>query len=570
MSERARRWGIVPAYYGWQGDLLQVSPETEQAVLAAMRATSDRPPSVRRPRIPAERCVDAPERAWGWAAQLYALRSRESWGVGDFADLRRFARWSRRAGASVILLNPLGAQTPTVPYEASPYYASTRRFRNVVYLRIGEIEGATQIAADLAPLGAAATELNQERLIDYDQVFRLKSEALEKIFTVAPNPAGIESWARKQGRALRDFALFNTLCERYGKAWRDWPEEVRHPEAAGVETARNALAERVAFHQWVQFHLDRQLARAAREIGIITDVPVGFGSDGFDAWRWQNYLAPGMRVGAPPDEFFRDGQDWGLPPLNPWLLSRARWEPFVDAIRAAARHAAGIRLDHVMGLFRLFWIPDGMTATQGAYVRYPAAIMLRLLAHESRRANAFVIGEDLGLVEPTVRKHLRERGSLSYRLLWFEGSEPAKWPHDAVASVGTHDLPTVTGIWTRSEPEARLHHLRDKLVNMTHLPDETPPLDVAVAAYREMARGRPRMVLVSMEDALAVHERPNVPGTTTEFPNWRLALPAPIEDIEHAEGVQRMVAEMKAAGRSEKATTAEPRALRESISTPTH
>jgi 4-alpha-glucanotransferase len=541
MSERARRWGILPSYHGWQGDLVQTTPETEEAILRAMGAESDRPPSVRRPRVPDEKCPEAPDRAWGWAAQLYALRSRDSWGIGDFADLRRFARWSRRAGASNILLNPLGAQAPTLPYEPSPYYASTRRFRNVLYLRIEDIEGAQLIAGDLAPIRDAALALNRERLIDYDEVFRLKSDALERIFHAAPNPAGFTSWARKQGRALGDFATFNALCEQQGKAWRDWPGDV------------GAAPDRVAFHKWLQFHLDRQFARAAREIGIITDVPVGFASDGLDAWRWRDYLAPGMRVGAPPDEFFRDGQDWGLPAFNPWLLSRARWEPFIDAIRSATNHAAGIRLDHVMGLFRLFWIPDGMKPSQGAYVQYPAPILLRLLAHESKRAGAFVIGEDLGLVEPTVRKHLRQKGSLSYRLLWFEGSEPAHWPHEAVAAVGTHDLPTVAGIWTRSEPEHRLHHLRQKLVDMTHLPDETPPLDVAVAAYREMARGRPRMVLVSMEDALGVHERPNVPGTTTEFPNWRLALPIPLEEVEQAEGVQRMVEEMKAAGRDARA-----------------
>jgi 4-alpha-glucanotransferase len=300
---------------------------------------------------------------------------------------------------------------------------------------------------------------------------------------------------------------------------------------------------------WLQFHADRQLARASREIGLITDVPVGFASDGFDAWRWPDYLAPGMRVGAPPDEFFRDGQDWGIPPFNPWRLGDARWEPFLDAIRGASRHAAGVRLDHVMGLFRLFWVPDGMTAAQGAYVKYPAPILLRLLAHESRRAKAFVIGEDLGLVEPSVRKQLRRIGSLSYRLVWFEGSDPDRWPRDAVAAVGTHDLPTVAGIWTRSEPEHRLHHLRQKLVDMTHLPDETPPVDVAVAVYTRLARGRTRIVLASMEDALGVHERPNVPGTIDEFPNWRLALPIPLEEIEQADGVRRIAQAMKAAGR---------------------
>jgi 4-alpha-glucanotransferase len=536
MSERARRWGILPAYYGWQGDLVQTRPEVEQAVLDSMGATSQRPPHRLRPKLPESPCWPAPERAWGWAVQLYALRSRDSWGVGDFADLRRFARWSRKAGASAILLNPLGAQTPTFPYQPSPYYASTRRFRNVVYLRVEEVEGAEK--ADVSSLRDEARRLNEQRRIDYDQVFRLKSQALEQIFRLAPQPQGLSAFVRRQGVALRQFAIFNAHCELLGPAWRSWPPDLQDPEP-----------ERVTYHQWLQFHLDRQLARAAREIGIITDVPVGFASDGFDSWRWRDYLAPRMRVGAPPDEFFRDGQDWGIPPFNPWRLGKAQYEPFIDAIRGAARYAAGVRLDHVMGLFRLFWIPDGMTAAQGAYVKYPATTLLELLANESRRAHAFVIGEDLGLVEPTVRKHLRQKGSLSYRLVWFEGSEPERWPRDAVAAVGTHDLPTVAGIWTRSEPEHRLHHLREKLVSMAHLPDDTPPVDVAVAVYRRLAHGQTRMVLVSMEDALGVHERPNVPGTIDEFPNWRLALPSSLEEIEQADGIVRIARVMKAARR---------------------
>jgi 4-alpha-glucanotransferase len=550
MVDRAARWGILPSYYGWQGGLVETADATSEAILAAMDATQDRPPRVRRSKLPDEPCAPPPRRAWGWAIQLYALRSHDSWGVGDLADLRRFGRWSRRHGASIVLLNPLGAQTPTLPYQPSPYYSSSRRFRNSLYLGIDEIEGAEQCAAELAPLRAAALKLNQERLIDYDQVFQLKTKALERIFQVTPEPPGLGAWVRGQGSALRDFAIFNALAEVHGPAWRDWPTELRHPRSGGTEPARGDHAARIAFHQWLQFHIDRQLARASKEIGLVTDVPVGFASDGFDAWRWQDLLAPGIRVGAPPDEFFRDGQDWGLPAFNPWKLGEAHWEPFVEAIRSAARHASGVRLDHVMGLFRLFWIPDGMTAAQGAYVRYPAPTLLALLANESRRAGAFVVGEDLGLVPPTVRKHLRRRGSLSYRLLWFEGSEPEAWPRDAVAAVGTHDLPTVAGIWTRSEPEHRLHHLREKLVSMTGLPDETPPVDVAVAAYTALARGRPRIVLASLEDALGVNERPNVPGTTTEFPNWRLALPSSIEDIENADGANRIADAMNAAGRS--------------------
>lgn len=527
--------------------MVHTSRETEEAVLQAMGATDDHPPHLRHPDVSEGPCREAPDRAWGWAVQVYALRSETSWGVGDLGDLRSFARWAKETGASVLLLNPLGAQTPTLPYQPSPYYASTRRFRNIVYLRVDDVEGARE--AGIEKHREAALRLNAERVIDYDAVFSLKNDALQRIFRTAPNPRGFESWRRARGAALRDFGLFNALCEVHGPAWRDWPEDQRHPAAQGLEPARARFSERIAYQSWLQFHLDRQLARVSRRIGLITDVPVGFASDGFDAWRWQDFLAAGTRVGAPPDEFFRDGQDWGLPAVNPWRLDRARWQPFIDAIRSAAQQADGVRLDHVMGLFRLFWIPDGKKAAQGAYVRYPAATLLRLLAAESRRAGSFIIGEDLGLVEPLVRRHLEEIGSLSYRLVWFEGAEPEHWPHDAVAAVGTHDLPTVAGIWTGSEPERRLHHLREKLVNLTHLPDDASPVDVAVTAYRRLAQGRPRIVLASLEDALGVHERPNVPGTIDEFPNWRLALPLTIDQLQQADGVLRISADMKAAGR---------------------
>jgi 4-alpha-glucanotransferase len=536
-SVRARTWGILPRYHGWQGNLVETAPDVEAAILDAMGASIDRPPRLQRPELPNSRCEAGPKRAWGWAIQLYALRSRESWGIGDFADLRRFARWSRQAGASAILLNPLGAQNPRLPYEPSPYYASTRRFRNVIYLRIEEVEGAEKV--DFRQAQEAARGLNEQRIIDYDRVYQLKSVALEQTFRVAPEPQGLKAFRRRQGRALRDFATFCALCEEHGPAWRGWPADPGEPSPT-----------RVAYHEWLQFHVDRQLARASREIGLITDVPVGFASDGFDAWRWQAYLAPRMRVGAPPDEFFRDGQDWGLPPLNPWKLGEAGWEPFVDAIRSAGRHAAGIRLDHVMSLFRLFWIPEGVPPTRGAYVQYPARILLSLLANESRRARAFIIGEDLGLVEPVVRKQLRQKSSLSYRLVWFEPTLPSKWPQDAVAAITTHDLPTVAGIWTRSEPEHRLHYLRDKLVQLTQLPDGADPVDVALAVHTHLARGRTRVVLASLEDALGIHERPNVPGTTGEFPNWRLAMPMPLDEIERSRGVGRIVSAMREAGRS--------------------
>ena len=550
MTERAERWGVLPSYWSYQGQQIETPTETEEAILAAMGATSEHPPRGRRYKVAAGPCVTGPDRAWGWAVQLYALRSNDSWGIGDMADLRRFASWSRKQGASLALLNPLGAQTPVNPYQASPYYASSRRFRNTMYIRVEEVDGADQAATELEPLRNAAQKLNDQRLIDYNEVFRLKSQALEAIFRAVPDPRGLGAWARGKGQALRDFATYNALAEAHGPAWRDWPQALRHPRASGLEAERQRLAKRIAFHVWQQFHLDRQMARAAHEIGLITDVPVGFASDGFDSWRWQELLAPNMRVGAPPDEFFPDGQDWGFPPFDPWKLRRAHYEPFVEAVRSAAVHAAGIRLDHVMSLFRLFWIPSGSGAAAGAYVRYPAADMLGLLAAESRRARAFVIGEDLGLVEPMVRTRLRRRGALSYRLLWFEGPTPDQWPKNSVAAVGTHDLPTVSGIWNYTEPDRRQHRLRQRLLDVTHAPDGTSAIDVAVSTYSALASSQSRIVLASLEDALGVSERPNVPGTTSEFPNWRLALPPALEDVQSADGVLRVVDAMTATGRS--------------------
>ena len=550
MTERAERWGVLPSYWSYQGQQIETPTETEAAILAAMGATSEHPPRGRRYKVAAGPCLTGPDRAWGWAVQLYALRSNDSWGIGDMADLRRFASWSRKQGASLALLNPLGAQTPVNPYQASPYYASSRRFRNTMYIRVEEVDGADQAATELEPLRNAAQKLNDQRLIDYNEVFRLKSQALEAIFRAVPDPRGLGAWARGKGQALRDFATYNALAEAHGPAWRDWPQTLRHPRAAGLEAERQRLAKRIAFHVWQQFHLDRQMARAAHEIGLITDVPVGFASDGFDSWRWQELLAPNMRVGAPPDEFFPDGQDWGFPPFDPWKLRRAHYEPFVEAVRSAAVHAAGIRLDHVMSLFRLFWIPSGSWPAAGAYVRYPAADMLGLLAAESRRARAFVIGEDLGLVEPMVRTRLRRRGALSYRLLWFEGPTPDQWPKNSVAAVGTHDLPTVSGIWNYTEPDHRQHRLRQRLLDVTHAPDGTSAIDVAVSTYSALASSQSRIVLASLEDALGVSERPNVPGTTSEFPNWCLALPPALEDVQSADGVLRVVDAMTAAGRS--------------------
>ena len=495
-------------------------------------------------------CHPAPTRAWGWAVQMYAVRSRDSWGIGDLADLRRLGHWARQSGASVILMNPLGAQAPVPHQEPCPYYSSSRRFRNLLYLRVEEVPGAEQCKAELDTLREAGRALNSTRLIDHDTVFKLKNQALSLIHRAEPRPSGLSTWVKGQGRGLRDFATFDAIAEVHGASWRSWPESIRHPRAAGVKGMQHELADRIAFHEWVQFHLHVQLTRAEKEITLIADVPVGFASDGSDAWRWQDLMAPGMRVGAPPDSFFPDGQDWGMPAFDPWKLRAAHFEPYVEAIRSAAAQAGGLRLDHVMSLFRLFWIPDTTNAAAGAYVRYPSKALVEILASESRRARAFVIGEDLGLVEKSVRTEMRRRHMLGYRLLWFDETDPASWPTDSVAAITTHDLPTIAGIWRLSEPDQREHHMRRRLVEVSGLPDDADAVDVAVACYARLASARSRIALATLEDALGVDERPNHPGTTTEFPNWRLALPLSLEDFENADGPRRIAEAMAGARRS--------------------
>ncbi len=273
------------------------------------------------------------------------------------------------------------------------------------------------------------------------------------------------------------------------------------------------------------------------------DLAVGFDPGGADGWAWQDVLAAGMSVGAPPDEFNTRGQDWGLLPFDPWRLRMAGFEPFIRTVRAGFRNAGGMRFDHVMGLFRLFWIPLGKRPAEGAYVRYPWRELLAILALESHRAQAFVVGEDLGTVEDVVRDELGARDVLSYRLLWFERSPPREFPECALAAVTTHDLPTVAGLWAGAdldelerlglEPNhASTAKLRRRLRDWTGLDEDAPVSDVVVETYRVLAEAPSAVLAATLDDALCVEERPNVPGTTDERPNWSLALPKPLEDIE--------------------------------------
>lgn len=468
-------------------------------------------------------------RAWGFAVQLYSLRSADSWGLGDLADLRTFGAWAASMGAGMLLVNPLHACLPGLPQQPSPYFPSSRCFRNPLYLRV-----------DDPGLRDDGRSLNSTRRIHRDAAFELKLEALEAKWSAFASSPLFDAFVADGGETLRGFATFSALAELYGRPWQRWPSGVRHPRGDGIGEFSEKFGGRIAFHQWVQWLLDQQVAEAGAALPLMHDLAIGVDPAGADAWLWQDVFALGIRVGAPPDDFNASGQDWGLPPLDPWRLRLARFEPFIQTVRAGLRHGAGLRLDHVMGLFRLFWIPPGRSPDEGVYVRYPWQELLDILALESVRAGAYVVGEDLGTVEPSVREELARRNVLSYRVLWFEDEPPARWPAKALAAVTTHDLPTVAGVWTGLDsPDS----MRARLVERTGL-DLDAPVDEAVAAAYAAVAGAPSMlVAASLDDVLEVRERPNHPGDD-DRPNWSLALPMTLDSIMADSRVARVAREL--------------------------
>ncbi len=498
------------------------------------------------------RCHLPPDlRTWGWAVQLYAARSARSWGHGDLGDLRDLAAWARGQGAGALALNPLHAPGPALPQQPSPYYPTSRRWRSPLYLRVEEVPGAAAVGVELEALAAAGRALNGSSRIDRDAVWDLKRQALEACFAVVGDDPGFDTWLDEQGAPLASFATWCALAERHGNGWRGWPQELRRPDGSAVAAFAAEEARRVRFHAWLQWLLDAQVADASGVLPPINDLAVGFDPGGADGWAFQDVLALDMRVGAPPDEFNTRGQDWGLPPFDPWRLRAARYEPLIQTIRAALRHAGGLRVDHVMGLFRLFWIPEGAGPREGTFVRYRAEELLDLLALESHRARAYVVGEDLGTVEDEVRRELGERQVLSYRLLWFEPTAPAQFPEQALAAVTTHDLPTVAGMWTGSDVEDQRsigttpnesgeEAVRDRLRQATGLSDEAPVSEVVVAAYEALSAAPSRVLLATLEDAAGAAERPNMPGTVDEWPNWSIPLPVTVEALVASEQAERI------------------------------
>lgn len=480
-------------------------------------------------------------RIWGWAVQLYAARSRRSWGMGDFGDLARLAAWSRDRGCGLLLVNPLHAATPVVPQQASPYSPTTRRYLNPLYLAIADLPGADGIPG-FAQLAEQGRRLNRAPLIERDRIFPLKMRALEMLYRRFPGDPGFDAFVAREGASLQEFAVFCVLAERHGGSWRRWPAKYRHPHGPEVRRFAGAHEDRVRFHQWVQWHLDRQLKRAADAVPVMQDLPIGIDPDGADAWAWQDVLAQGFSVGAPPDEFNTQGQNWGLPPFVPGRLARAGYRPFIETIRGTMRHAGGLRIDHVMGLYRLFWIPDGMQPADGAYVHGRPDDLLAIVALESERAQAIVVGEDLGTVESRARRQLMDMAVLSYRLLWFEKGDPAGYPERALAAVTTHDLPTIAGLWTGSDldvqrrldlspNEAGTNAMRGRLARTIRATGRMSLPEVIRRTHVALSRAPSVVVSATLEDAAGVEERPNMPGTVTEWSNWQRPLPKDLDAL---------------------------------------
>lgn len=511
---------------------------------------------------------------WGWMLQLYALRSAGSWGMGDFADLAEFARRAgAEQGAGVMLVNPVEAVSPTHPVQRSPYSPASRRFANPLYLRITDL--AAYAAADAATQ-AAVLALAPDRdttLLDYDAVWDAKLAALELLWPLRP----ADERDAEVDDQLATFGTFCALAELHGGDWRDWPAALQDPDGPAVTQVRVDLADRIAFHVWLQHRCREQLdaARAAaREggmgVGIVHDLPVGVSPGGPDTWSQRDAFAPVVRVGCPADAFNELGQDWGLPPWKPAALAASGYAPFRDVVRSVLRHADGIRIDHIAGLWRLWWIPPGEPAHRGTYVHYDSEAMLAVLALEAHRAGAIIVGEDLGTVEDVVTETMHERGMLSSSVLWFERDwdapgqpfvAPAAWEPETMASVTTHDLPTATG-WLEAE-HVRLRASLDLLDGSADAAYEQAASDRAalmdlveaegidaadpvVALHAVIARAASRLVLSSPSDVVGERRQPNLPGTIDEYPNWRIPLPVTLEEFFDDPAVARAVAPLQA------------------------
>lgn len=529
-------------------------------------------------------------RTWGWVLQLYSVRSRRSWGIGDLHDLADLAAWSAHdLGAGFVLVNPLHAAETSGRMEPSPYLPASRRFGNPIYLRVEDIDEY----GDLAPaerdqvraLSLQARALSEDpTALDRDTVWAAKREALQLLFGVRPSIGRIAEYGAfcdREGQGLIDFATWAAIADVHGPEWSKWPEELRDPAAREVVAFRNENPDAVEFHCWLQWQLDEQLARtqakakaAGMSLGVVHDLAVGVHPDGADAWALQHVLAQDIHVGAPPDAFNQQGQDWSQPPWRPDALAETGYAAWRDLVRAVMRHGGGLRIDHILGMFRLWWVTSPERPTEGTYVRYDHEALVGILVLEASRAGVSVVGEDLGTVEPWVRDYLTERGVLGTSVLWFERDQegkplpPERWRELCLATVTTHDLPPTAGylagdhvelrhrlgLLTRpvaeelavdeAERDSWLDALRERHL-LSNTDGEVERIVEALHLY--VAHTPAKLVGVALTDAVGERRTQNQPGTTDEYPNWRVPLGGPdgepvlVEDLPNNQRLRRLI-----------------------------
>jgi 4-alpha-glucanotransferase len=507
-------------------------------------------------------------RVWGLMEQVYQVRSSRSWGIGDLSDLADLAAWAgEELGADFVLVNPLHAAEPVAPMEPSPYLPSTRRFANPVYLHVEDIPETATLVSDARALveahAARARALTGRDTIDRDAVWAAKRPALWAVYQAGltgRRAREFQRYCRREGEGLLGFATWSALVEEHGLPWREWPQDLQDPSSAAVAEFRASHREVVDFHRWLQWSLEVQLAAVQRDaraagmsLGVVHDLAVGVNPAGADAWALGDALARGVSVGAPPDQFNQLGQDWNQPPWRPERLAELGYAPYRDMLRTVLRDSGGIRVDHIIGLFRLWWVPDGRPASEGTYVRYDHEALIGILVLEAQRAGAVVVGEDLGVVEPWVRDYMRERGVLGTSILWFEWDEdgrplpPEDYRELCLSTVTTHDLPPTAGylvlehvalrerlgLLTRPVEEERaveeesIGKVRQLLAERGLLRDRASTDETVEALHRLLAATPSRMLGVAVTDLVGDVRIVNQPGTQDEYPNWRVPLAGP-------------------------------------------
>ena len=534
---------------------------------------------------------------WGISLQLYLLRSKQNWGIGDFGDLKCFANVAADLGASVIGLNPLHAMFLDAPERASPYSPASRLFLNVLFIDIPavpEFDSAERVRTmtDAPDFQRDLVHCRDAPLVDYQAVARLKLPILRALFDAFRTEAdsgrrrAFDDFRRHQGGALERFCCFQALREYFAAQvsrradWRNWPKEYQDPGSASVARFAQQNRDRIDFLAWMQWIADQQLAEAAEAarargmtIGIYRDLAVGADSAGAETWAHPNLVVSRAHVGAPPDILNPAGQDWGLPPFNPHALRNEAYSGFIDLVRANMRHAGGLRIDHVMGLRHLYWIPEGCAPSEGAYVSYFMDDLIGILALESRRHRCLVVGEDLGTVPEGFRERMEAAGVLSYRVLFFEFDadgafvQPQDYPPLALATPGSHDLATLRGWWEAHDIELKSRHglypsaaeergqheqrakervalLRALEAAGLGLPDldATGPFrpDLAAAVHTFLARTRAGLAMVQLDDLTDERNQVNLPGTTDQHPNWRRKQSLGLEELSSNPRVQAL------------------------------